>query len=239
MNDLSAHILVVDDDPRICRLLSRYLSKEGCRVSTAANGHEMQRVLDEGGVELLILDLGLPGEDGLSIARRLRSRSELGIIMLTGKSEVVDKVVGLEVGADDYITKPFDNRELLARVRSVLRRVQDAPPKPEESGRIARFSGLSLNLDTNELVSGRGEQIYLTHAEFKLLSAFVTHANRVLTRDNLLDHVADRGWQPFDRSIDVLVGKLRRKIEQDPKHPVMIQAVRGMGYKFAANVKFL
>ena len=194
MNDLSAHILVVDDDPRICRLLSRYLSKEGCRVSTAANGHEMQRVLDEGGVELLILDLGLPGEDGLSIARRLRSRSELGIIMLTGKSEVVDKVVGLEVGADDYITKPFDNRELLARVRSVLRRVQDAPPKPEESGRIARFSGLSLNLDTNELVSGRGEQIYLTHAEFKLLSAFVTHANRVLTRDQLLDRVADRGW---------------------------------------------
>ncbi len=239
MKDPSAHILVVDDDPRICRLLSRYLSKEGYRVSSAANGHEMQRVLDEEGVELLILDLGLPGEDGLSIARRLRPRSELGIIMLTGKSEAIDKVVGLEVGADDYITKPFDNRELLARVRSVLRRVRNAPSQPEESGRIAQFSGLSLNLDTNELVSGLGEQIKLTHAEFKLLSAFVTHANRVLTRDNLLDHVADRDWQPFDRSIDVLVGKLRRKIEPDPKHPVMIQAVRGAGYKFSANVKFL
>jgi len=239
MNDLSAHILVVDDDPRICRLLSRYLSKEGYRVSTAANGDEMQRILDEEGIELLILDLGLPGEDGLSIARRLRPQSNVGIIMLTGKSEAVDKVVGLEVGADDYITKPFDNRELLARVRSVLRRMHDTPPKPEESGRIARFSGLSLNLDTNELVSSRGEQIKLTHTQFQLLSAFVTHANCVLTRDNLLDHVADRGWQPFDRSIDVLVGKLRRKIEPDPKHPVMIQAVRGMGYKFAANVKFL
>ena len=239
MKDLSAHILVVDDDPRICRLLDRYLSKEGYQVKTAANGDQMQRFLDEGGIELLILDLGLPGEDGLSIARRLRSQSDVGIIMLTGKGEAVDKVVGLEMGADDYITKPFDNRELLARVRSVLRRVHDAAPKPEESGRIAQFSGLNLNLDTNELVSGRGEQIYLTHAEFKLLSAFVTHVNRVLTRDQLLDYVADRGWQPYDRSIDVLVVKLRRKIEPDPKHPVMIQAVRGMGYKFAANVKFL
>lgn len=232
----AAHILVVDDDARIRRLVSRYLSKEGFRVSTAADGEEMQRVLDGGDVELVLLDLILPGEDGLSLARRLRAQSNIGIIMLTGKGEAVDRVVGLELGADDYVAKPFDNRELLARIRSLLRRLREVP-RPDDAGHVARFSGWVLDLDSRELRTEEGREVRLTTAEFKLLATFVTNATRVLTRDQLLDHIADREWAPFDRSIDVLVGKLRRKIETDPSKPSLIASVRGVGYKFMADVE--
>ena len=231
-----AHVLVVDDDVRIQRLVSRYLSREGFRVSTAADGEEMQRVLDDDDVELVLLDLILPGEDGLSIARRLRAESNVGIIMLTHKGETVDRVVGLELGADDYVTKPFDSRELLARIRSVLRRVRQTP-RPLEGGHIAQFSGWVLDLGSQELRSEDGREVRLTSAEFKLLAAFVNHANRVLTRDQLLDYVADREWAPFDRSVDMLVSKLRRKIEDDSRKPKLIAAVRGVGYKFTADVE--
>ena len=232
----TAHVLVVDDDVRIQRLVSRYLSREGFRVSTAADGEEMQRVLDDDDVELVLLDLILPGEDGLSIARRLRAESNVGIIMLTHKGETVDRVVGLELGADDYVTKPFDSRELLARIRSVLRRVRQTP-RPLEGGHIAQFSGWVLDLGSQELRSEDGREVRLTSAEFKLLAAFVNHANRVLTRDQLLDYVADREWAPFDRSVDMLVSKLRRKIEDDSRKPKLIAAVRGVGYKFTADVE--
>ena len=232
----AAHILVVDDDARIRRLVSRYLLKEGFRVSTAADGEEMQRVLDEGGVEVVLLDLILPGEDGLSLARKLRAQSNVGIIMLTGKGEIVDRVVGLELGADDYVAKPFDNRELLARIRSLLRRLRDAP-RPQDAGHVARFSGWVLDLDSRELRTEDGREVRLTTAEFKLLATFVTNATLVLTRDQLLDHIADREWAPFDRSIDVVVGKLRRKIETDPSKPSLIASVRGVGYKFTADVE--
>ena len=232
----AAHILVVDDDARIRRLVSRYLLKEGFRVSTAADGEEMQRVLDEGGVEVVLLDLILPGEDGLSLARKLRAQSNVGIIMLTGKGEIVDRVVGLELGADDYVAKPFDNRELLARIRSLLRRLREVP-RPPEAGQTARFSGWVLDLDSRELRTEEGREVRLTTAEFKLLATFVTNATLVLTRDQLLDHIADREWAPFDRSIDVLVGKLRRKIDTDPSKSSLIASVRGVGYKFTADVE--
>ncbi len=220
------------------RLIERVLAREDYRLSFASDAEQMSRLLDKGGVDVVLLDIGLPGEDGLSIARRLRANSDIGIIMVTGRDEPVDKVIGLEIGADDYVTKPFDNRELLARVRSLLRRLQaraeELPPSP---GRVAEFSGWTLNLDAGELVSGDGRTVHLTAAEFRLLEAFVTRAGRVLSRDHLAEQVATRNWTPFDRSIDVLVSKLRKKIEADPKHPTLIKSVRGLGYKFTADVR--
>ena len=232
------HILVVDDDPIIRQVLDHYLTRRGYRVSVAGDGKEMDRLIEREGVDVVILDIGLPGEDGLSIARRLRVTSNVGIMMLTGNDEPVDRVVGLEVGADDYVTKPFDNRELLARLRSLLRRLAMTPPQSAQGGRTAVFSGWMLDLGGHELTSKCGDRVPLTTAEFKLLAAFVTHANRVLTRDQLLDLVANRGWDPSDRSIDILVSKVRRSIEPDPRQPTIIKSIRGVGYKFVAGVEF-
>ncbi len=233
-----SHILVVENDAFMRRLIERVLEREDFRLSFANDAEQMSRVLDKGDVDLVLLDIGLPGEDGISIARRLRANSNIGIIMVTGRDEPVDKVVGLEVGADDYVTKPFDDRELLARVRSLLRRLQArADEAPPSTGRVAEFSGWTLNLDASELVSGDGRAVHLTAAEFRLLEAFVTRAGRVLSRDHLAEQVATRDWTPFDRSIDVLVSKLRKKIEADPKHPTLIKSVRGLGYKFTADVR--
>ena len=232
------HILVVEDDAFMRRLIERVLAREDYRLSFANDAEQMSRLLDKGGVDLVLLDIGLPGEDGLSIARRLRANSGVGIIMLTGRDEPVDKVVGLEIGADDYVTKPFDDRELLARVRSLLRRLRArADEAPLATGSVAKFSGWTLNFDAGELVSGDGRTVHLTAAEFRLLEAFVTRAGRVLSRDHLAEQVATRDWTPFDRSIDVLVSKLRKKIEADPKHPPLIKSVRGLGYKFTADVR--
>ncbi len=231
-------ILIVDDDPRLCRLLARHLSREGYAVRTAASGEDMRRLVAEEHPDLVILDLMLPDEDGFSLARELRSRSNVGIVMLTGKTDTIDKIVGLEVGADDYITKPFDERELLARVRSVLRRMHDDVAAERHGGSVARFGGWRLDLDAYELTSPAGDPVHLTSHEFQLLSALVTHDHRVLTRDAILQLISGREWDPDDRSVDVLVGKLRKKLESDPHDPKLIRTVRGAGYKLTAAVTF-
>ena len=234
-------ILVVDDDQRLCDLLRRYLRGEGYRVITALNGEQMRRHIEQGVPDLVLLDLMLPGEDGLMLAKELRVHKELGIIILTAKGETVDRIVGLEIGADDYISKPFDNRELLARIRSVLRRlslVSGVSGEGKSTKSVACFSDWTLDLASHELVSPQGDHIHLTSNEFKLLSIFVKSSNRILNRDQLLELLTEREWTPDDRSVDVLVGKLRKKIEQDHLNPVLIKTIRGAGYLFTAPVKF-
>ncbi len=238
----SANILIVDDDPRVCRLLRRYLTQAASLVKMACDGADMFHHLAEEMPDLLILDVTLPDGDGFSLARELRTQSNIPIIMLTGKTDPIDKVVGLELGADDYVTKPFDNRELLARIRSVLRRISNihtaSSPSVNSEHKIARFEGWQLDLMSQELISAEEERVYLTSYEYKLLAGFVTRPNHVLNREQILDIIADRDWTPYDRSVDVLVGKLRKKIEDDPKHPKMIKTVRGSGYKFTTNIEY-
>ncbi|NQV54460.1 MAG: response regulator [Rhodospirillales bacterium] len=235
-----ATILVVDDDERLCRLLKEYLSREGYQVITATDSTAMRRQMDRRAPDLIILDLILGNEDGLTIAREIRNERNIPIIMLTGKADVVDKVVGLELGADDYITKPYDERELLARVRSVVRRSKQRQEQTLADGakNTAEFEGLKIDFIAHELTSSSGEEIHLTTHEFALLSALVNSANRVLNRDQLLDGIAGRDYDPLDRSVDVLVGKLRQKIEPTPANPKFIKTVRGVGYKFTSRVEF-
>jgi two-component system OmpR family response regulator len=234
----NGHILVVDDQREMCDVVQEYLTGEGYRVSTAHDGAGMRRTLGQAQVDLVILDLMLPGEDGLTLARALRSESGIGIIILTGRGETVDRIIGLEMGADDYLPKPFHLRELLARVKSVLRRVQTRVGESQPSARShARFAGWSLDLSSRELVSSAGEEVRLTTGEFDLLSAFVTNANQVLSRDRLLDLARNREAGPFDRTIDVQVGRLRRKLEDDPQNPTLIKTVRGSGYIFTPSVE--
>src|SRR5580658_9491670 len=231
----SGHILVVDDQQEICDLVREYLTDEGFRVSTANDGAGLREVIAREPTDLVILDLVLRGEDGLQLARELRSQSDIGIIMLTGRGETVDRIIGLEMGADDYLSKPFHLRELLARVRSVLRRgAARAGGAPRAR---ARFASWSLDLASRELTSPAGEEVRLTTGEFELLAAFVNHANQVLSRDRLLDLSRHREAGPFDRTIDVQVGRLRRKLEDDPKNPAMIKTVRGGGYIFTPPVE--
>jgi two-component system, OmpR family, response regulator len=237
--DKSFHILVVDDDARICKLLNHYLTKEGYKVSTAVDGEQMRKLYRNDRPDLVILDLLLPNEDGLSLARELRANSNVGIIILTGKQDPVEKIVGLEMGADDFITKPFDDRELLARVRSVLRRVSQITVSESEDVRsVACFAGWSLNLNSQELMSPTNSTVHLTSYEFQLLSAFIDNVNRVLSRDRIMDLIAGRDWSPTDRTIDVLVGKLRKKLDNAAQETVLIKTVRGAGYKFTAHVRF-
>ena len=234
----NGHILVVDDQREICEMVEDYLSGEGYRVSTAHDGAEMRRDLAQSRVDLVILDLMLPGEDGLSLARSLREESDVGIIILTGRGETVDRIIGLEMGADDYLPKPFHLRELLARVKSVLRRVSsrtaERAPAPRSK---ARFAGWNLDLSSRELYSPTGNEVRLTTGEFDLLAAFVNNANQVLTRDQLLDLARNREAGPFDRTIDVQVGRLRRKLEDDPQRPSIIKTVRGSGYIFTPAIE--
>jgi len=233
----NGHLLVVDDQREICDVIQDYLSGEGYRVSTAHDGAGMRRALAQSPVDLVILDLMLPGEDGLMLARSLRDESNVGIIILTGRGETVDRIIGLEMGADDYLPKPFHLRELLARVKSVLRRVSsrtvERAPAPRSK---ARFAGWNLDLSSRELFSPAGREVRLTTGEFDLLAAFVNNANQVLTRDRLLDLARNREAGPFDRTIDVQVGRLRRKLEDDPQRPSMIKTVRGTGYIFTPTV---
>ena len=229
-------MLVVDDDHRIRRLLHRLLTAEGYLVESASGGSGMRRVLGEKVVDLVILDLRLPGgEDGLTLAQSLRSTSDVSLIMLTGKGEPIDKVVGLEVGADDYVTKPFDRRELIARIRSVLRRsaVAHAANTDQSRDGVRQFGNWTLDLNRHELTSSDGEYIELTTHEFLLLAALAQRPGQVLSRDRILDAIANRNWQPYDRSIDVLVGKLRRKLKDDPRSPRIIRTIRGVGYMLA------
>jgi len=233
----NGHILVVDDQQEICDVVREYLTSEGYRVSTAHDGTAMRRVLSQTPADLVILDLMLPGEDGLTLARSLRSQSAIGIIILTGRGETVDRIIGLEMGADDYLPKPFHLRELLARVKSVLRRVQSRTGEGLQPARSrARFAGWGLDLSSRELTSPTGEAVRLTTGEFDLLAAFVGNANQVLSRDRLLDLARNREAGPFDRTIDVQVGRLRRKLEDDPQNPSLIKTVRGSGYIFTPAV---
>jgi len=237
----SGHILVVDDDADIRDVIHEYLNDEGFRVSLAPDGTAMMQVLDQGSVDLVILDVHLPGEDGLTLAARLRQDSQAGIIMLSRKDDLVDRVAGLEVGADDYVAKPFELRELLARVRSVLRRrssdVVSAEARPvEDSPRKLRFSGFELDRDTRLVLGADGQPIDLSAGEFDLLLTFLEHPKRALTRDQILDIAHGREAALFDRSIDVQVGRLRRKIEANARRPELIKTVRGVGYMLDVDV---
>ncbi|MDA8232753.1 MAG: response regulator [Magnetospirillum sp.] len=234
------HILVVDDDREIRDLLARFLVKHGLRVTTARDGVEMGKALEGWAVDLVVLDLMMPGEDGLSLTRRLRGQGVgVPIIMLTAMGEETDRIVGLEMGADDYLAKPFNPRELLARIKAVLRRVQTlgtAPPSPSDGSRL-HFAGWELDFATRELISPEGVMVSLSAGEFDLLQAFVEHPRRVLSRDQLLDFSRGRAAVPFDRSIDIQVSRLRRKLADDPKEPQLIKTVRGGGYLFTAEVE--
>jgi len=231
------HILVVDDDREIRNLVAQFLKRHGFRVDTAADGGAMFRMLEGGRFDLLVLDLMLPGEDGLSLCRRLRADSNLPVIMLTAMGEEADRIVGLEMGADDYLPKPFSPRELLARIRSVLRRASRAPGEAVGSaGNVFEFSGYVLNLARRELYRPGGALVPLTDGEFDLLAAFVAHPRRILDRDQLLDLTKGRAAIPFDRSVDVQLSRLRRKIEVDPKNPELIKTVRGGCYIFTSEV---
>jgi two-component system, OmpR family, phosphate regulon response regulator OmpR len=227
--------VAVDDEAEIRASIAEYLSMQGFRVSQADGAAALRRLIAKGDpVDLVILDIRMPGEDGLSAARWLREHVKVGVIMLTASSDIVDRITGLEVGADDYVAKPFDLRELLARVRSVLRRVAAMPTKPTMPEQV-RFGRYILDLAGNSLATEQGESVALTSMEFDLLKVFATHPNRVLSRDQLLDLAHGRGAEPFDRSIDIRVTRLRRKIEIDPNHPQIIKTVRGAGYMFAPD----
>ncbi len=244
--DTQQHILVVDDDPKIRLLLRRCFEGEGYRVSESATGRDISNLIGEDPPDLITLDLSLPDIDGLSIARAIRATSQVPIVMVTGKGETIDRVVGLEIGADDYISKPFHVREVLARIRAVLRRAehQSKPAAPsagtaaEPAGTGERFGFADFILDATrrELRTGDGTLTPLTTAEFTMLEMFARHPNRVLSRDQIMDLTKGQDWSPYDRTIDNLVAKLRRKIEADPEQPLLIKTVRGVGYAFTCDV---
>jgi len=234
------HIAVVDDELDITQLLSNYLQGQGYRVTELHSGRELIALMGTDAPALVLLDLGLPGEDGFSIARQLREHWRCGLVIVTGRGDSIDKVVGLEVGADDYVTKPFDLRELLARVKAVLRRVvpSDAPAAAPAEPRAEKFHFADWALDAaaRRLVDSQGRETALTTGEFDLLCAFARHAGRVLSRDFLLEQTRGRDGGPFDRTIDVQVGRLRKKLEADPDDPQIIKSVRGAGYILVAPV---
>ena len=233
-------ILVVDDDQRLCRLLVRVLSGDGFVVECAHDGTGMWHMLNARSPSLVILDLRLPGaEDGLTLARRLRENSDIPLIMLTGRTDSMDKVLGLDTGADDYITKPFDNLELLARIRCVLRRAGGRTTRPLRSQQASgslHFAGWQFDTQRREVTSDAGYRLSLTGYEHELLMALVRNQGRVLCRDQICELVANRHWRPDDRSIDVLVAKLRRKLGDEPRNPRLIKTIRGRGYVFTAPV---
>lgn len=241
-----SHIAVLDDEADITQLLANYLKGHGFRVSQLHNGRSLMELMKSDPPELVLLDLGLPGEDGFVIARQLREHFRCGLVIITGRGDAVDKVVGLEIGADDYVTKPFDLRELVARIKAVMRRLAPPPAsaplsepsstaKPAESNRL-RFAGWELDTAARRLLAPGRTEVQLTTGEFDLLAAFARHPGRVLSRDFLLESTRGREAAPFDRTIDVLVGRLRKKIEADAEDPQIIKSVRGAGYLFVPAV---
>lgn len=231
------HIIVVDDEADVRETFGEYLSLRGYEVSLAESGAALRACVERKPADLVLLDLNLPGEDGLTLARYLREETDAAIIMVTAADEAVDRVIGLELGADDYVGKPCDLRELAARVKSVLRRSGRPEPVKVAGGATRRvaFGSFVLDVDGHELYASDGSLVELTTMEFDLLAAFVGHPNRVLTRDQLLDMAHHRRWDPFDRSIDIRIARLRRKIERDPQKPEIIKTVRGAGYIFIPN----
>lgn len=232
------HIIVVDDHKDIRDLLARYLSKNGLRVSVADGGAAMRRALKGAAIDLVVLDVMMPGEDGLSLCRHLRETTDLPVILLTAMAEDTDRVIGLEIGADDYVTKPFNPRELLARIKAVLRRTQALPPNREvrEGGEL-RFERWRLDLARRELIGEDGVAVPLSTGEFRLLTAFLERPGMVLSREQILDITRGRQAAPFDRSVDNQVSRLRRKIERDPANPELIKTIWGGGYSFAGRVE--
>jgi two-component system torCAD operon response regulator TorR len=234
------HILVLEDEPATLAMVAALLEAEGFRISTAALASEASELIAKHNFDIVILDLNLPDEDGLNLARELRGKSDLGIILLTSRKEDTDRVSGLETGADDYVTKPFLPRELVARVRNLSRRL--SLPRGSRRGdalngkEVRAFDGWQMDLARRTLTDGAGREINLTRAEFDLLTALVNSAGRVLSRDHLLDAIGSQFWTPVDRTVDVLVSRLRRKMEADPKSPTIILTSHGFGYKFAPSV---
>ncbi|MET0611711.1 MAG: response regulator [Pseudomonas caspiana] len=243
MNSASPHILVVDDDPALRELISEYLCGNEFRVTAVATGAEMKAVLQEGIVDLILLDLRLTGEDGMQIARNLRETSQVPVIIVTGKLDEADRVMGLELAADDYVTKPFSNREMLARIRAVLRRYQSrgvvAASGRAQKCRAYRFAGWELNLLVRRLTSPEGVRVELSNGEFNLLLALCEQPQRILSRDQLLELSRLHGAEVYDRSIDVQILRLRRKIEVDAAAPTIIRTERGAGYVFEPRVDAL
>jgi DNA-binding response OmpR family regulator len=244
MNPPAANLLVVDDDPAVRDMLAEYLGGHGYAVRTAGDGAAMRAAIESELPDLVLLDLRLPGEDGLSLARYLREHYDLGIVMVTASGDTIDRVVGLEVGADDYVAKPFDPRELLARVKSVLRRMQARPqegaaPAAAKAGtpQRQRFGRCEIELESRRLFDAAGGvEVAMTAMEYDLIRVFLANPNRVLSRDQLLMHTRNREWEPFDRSIDIRIGRLRRKIEPDPQaDPRCIRTVRNGGYMYVPD----
>jgi two-component system OmpR family response regulator len=232
------HILIVDDDAETRSLLQQYLQKQGYRVTGAADGKALRGALLTARPDLIVLDLMLPGEDGLQLCRDLRTRSNLPVIMLTARGEETDRIVGLEMGADDYLAKPFNPRELLARIKSVLRRARSLPENLEpDAVKSYRFAGWTLDVATRNLTAPDGVVVPLSGSEFKLLRAFLAHPDRVLSRDQLIDFMISRDAGPFDRAIDVQVSRLRQRLRDDAREPRIIKTVRGEGYVLAAQVE--
>jgi two-component system phosphate regulon response regulator OmpR len=221
-------------------MLARYFEQEGYRVAVAADGAGLRAQLAAGAIDIVLLDVVMPGEDGLTLAREIRARSDVGIIMLTGRGEMLDRVVGLEIGADDYIAKPFHLREVLARVKSVLRRrrpaTEPAAAVATTVGEAIRFDGWVLDLARRRLVAPSGDEITLTTGEFDLLATLARHPGRVFDRDTLMDLTRGRAWVAFDRAIDAQIARLRKKVEGDPRSPELIKSVRGVGYVFTGKV---
>ena len=227
------HVLIVEDDEVARTKLVGYLESAGHRVSEAVDGQELRQIMTGDPVDLVLLDINLPGEDGLDLTRYIRARHDVGIILVTGRTDDVDRILGLEIGADDYVTKPFNPRELLARVKTLLRRTRT---RAQSFSETKMFEGWHFDTRTRRLVSPDGDKVALTRAEFELLNALVARPGTVLTRERLLQSIAHRSWDPSDRTVDVLVRRLRQKLEADPKSPEIIITAHGEGYLFAAEV---
>ena len=233
----AAHIVVVDDDRDVRSTIAEYLLRNGFSVSEADGGAALRALMAERPIDLALLDVNMPGDDGLTLAREIRGLGAAGIIMLTANSDDLDKIVGLEVGADDYVTKPYNPREVLARIRAVLRRVKRSDGAAATMGREVQMGKCRLNLDTRRLYDADGSEVPITAMEYDLLKTFAGHPDRVLTRDQLLDLAHAKEMEPFDRSIDTRIARLRRKIESDPSKPGCIKTVRGAGYVFVPSAK--
>ncbi len=236
--DSQGHILVVDDDNEIRKLVADYLQANGYRASVARDGIEMHQALETDRPDLVVLDLMLPGEDGLSLCRDLRAKSNLPVIMLTARSDEIDRIIGIEMGADDYLGKPFNPRELLARIKSVLRRARILPA-PESDARRLRFAGWTLDCTARHLIDAQGLIVPLSGAQYRLLMVFLNHPDRVLDRDRLVDLTLGREATPFDRSIDVQISRLRQLLRDNGREPAIIKTVRNGGYVLAAAVERL
>src|SRR5450830_1155155 len=236
--DTLDHILIVDDDAEIRSLLGEYLRKNGYHAGVVADGKAMWVALARGKVDLIVLDVMLPGDDGQTLCRKLRVESDTPVIMLTARGEETDRIVGLEMGADDYLAKPFNPRELLARIKSILRRTRALPENLQpDDARTIRFAGWALDIAARNLRSPDGVVVALSGTEYKLLRIFLAHPNRVLSRDQLIDLMLSRDATPFDRSIDVQVSRLRHRLNEDAADPAIIKTVRGEGYVLAAPVE--